>query len=129
MEGESLLSSLTGIERKNIKFSENIFLIEDVANLSVLPTLATIDNDTYCFHYDLVAYVRCIETSSFDNSTPLENRWLADTIIFLLKVFSSISLPVEKGFSEISSTVWRYFIWWSNIITVITVISLQDNLR
>ena len=52
--------------------------------MSVLPTLASIDNNTYCFHYDLVAYVRCIETSTFDNSTLLENRWLGKDCVTII---------------------------------------------
>ena len=89
-----------------ISVLENIFIIED-ANLSVLPTIATIDNNTYCYHPDLVAYVRCIETDTFHNSSILENRTTLGSSEFCLDPTGQwylVCLPLQPLFQV--SVVW-----------------------
>ena len=69
--------------------------------MSVLPTIATIDNNTYCYHPDLVACVRCIETDSFHNSSPLENRTTLGSSEFCLDPTGEwymICLPLQPLF-------------------------------
>ena len=50
---------------------DNIFLVDNLTNM---PPVTLIHNDTFCLREELAAYVRCVPTAFLQHDTQLDNR-------------------------------------------------------
>ena len=50
---------------------DNIFLVDNLTNM---PPVTLIHNDTFCLREELAAYVRCVPTAFIQHDTQLDNR-------------------------------------------------------
>ena len=57
---------------------EDIYLLEDEIDLSDLPEVTMIDNDTFCFKPQLKAYLRCFLSNVSESSPHTMNRLWRD---------------------------------------------------
>ena len=53
---------------------DNIFLVDNLTNM---PPVTLIHNDTFCLREELAAYVRCVPTAFIQHDTQLDNRSVA----------------------------------------------------
>ena len=54
---------------------DNIFLVDNLTNM---PPVTLIHNDTFCLREELAAYVRCVPTAFIQHDTQLDNRSVAE---------------------------------------------------